>query len=112
MPRRSILSAAERENLLALAESKDELIRHYTLAESDLSIIRGIVGPRTGLGLPSNFATCVFPALSLVSMSSVPALAAFGGGATQGAGGKLGRIWSARADPAGTFGRITNRVWI
>jgi len=39
MPRRSILSAAERDNLLALPSDKEELIRHYTLAESDLSII-------------------------------------------------------------------------
>ena len=30
MPRRSILSAAERESLLALPDTKDELIRHYT----------------------------------------------------------------------------------
>jgi len=29
MPRRSILSAAERENLLALPDTNDELIRHY-----------------------------------------------------------------------------------
>ena len=31
MPRRSILSAAERESLLVLPDSKDDLIRHYTL---------------------------------------------------------------------------------
>ncbi|MFM4576675.1 DUF4158 domain-containing protein, partial [Klebsiella pneumoniae] len=37
MPRRSILSAAERESLLALPDTKDELIRHYTFSESDLS---------------------------------------------------------------------------
>ncbi|CZV60416.1 DUF4158 domain-containing protein [Citrobacter freundii] len=36
MPRRSILSAAERESLLALPDTKDELIRHYTFSESDL----------------------------------------------------------------------------
>ena len=40
MPRRSILSAAERESLLALPDTKDELIRHYTSSDSDLSIIR------------------------------------------------------------------------
>ncbi|HEJ1345906.1 TPA: DUF4158 domain-containing protein [Pseudomonas aeruginosa] len=37
MPRRSILSAAERESLLALPDTKDELIRHYTFSETDLS---------------------------------------------------------------------------
>jgi len=40
MPRRSILSAAERDSLLALPATQDELIRHYTLSETDLSIIR------------------------------------------------------------------------
>ena len=38
MPRRSILSAAERESLLALPDSKDDLIRHYTFNDTDLSI--------------------------------------------------------------------------
>ena len=42
MPRRSILSAAERESLLALPDTKDELIRHYTFSETDLSIIRPV----------------------------------------------------------------------
>ena len=45
MPRRSILSAAERESLLALPDTKDELIRHYTFSETDLSIIRQRRGP-------------------------------------------------------------------
>jgi Domain of unknown function (DUF4158) len=40
MPRRSILSASERENLLALPDNKDDLIRHYTFSDTDLSIIR------------------------------------------------------------------------
>jgi hypothetical protein len=40
MPRRSILSAAERESLLALPDTQDELIRHYTFSEPDLSLIR------------------------------------------------------------------------
>ena len=40
MPRRSILSAAERESLLVLPDTKDDLIRHYTFSDTDLSIIR------------------------------------------------------------------------
>lgn len=36
IPRRSILSAIERDTLLALPESQDDLIRY----ESDLSLIR------------------------------------------------------------------------
>lgn len=49
MPRRSILSAAERESLLALPDTKDELIRHYTFSESDLSIKRRDNGKTTWL---------------------------------------------------------------
>jgi hypothetical protein len=44
-PRRLILSAAERESLLALPDNRDDLIRRYTLSESDLSIIRQRRGP-------------------------------------------------------------------
>ena len=40
MPRRSILSATERESLLALPDAKDELIRLYTFNDADLSRIR------------------------------------------------------------------------
>ena len=50
MPRRSILSAAERESLLALPDTKDDLIRHYAFSESDLSIIRQRRGPANRLG--------------------------------------------------------------
>jgi len=50
MPRRSILSAAERDSLLAMPDTKDELIRHYTFNETDLSIIRRHRGPANRLG--------------------------------------------------------------
>lgn len=36
MPRRSLLSETERDTLLALPESQDELILHYTFTESDV----------------------------------------------------------------------------
>ncbi|MFK8078977.1 MAG: DUF4158 domain-containing protein [Granulosicoccus sp.] len=39
MPRRSMLTAADRKNLLALPESDDELIRHYTFSETDRALI-------------------------------------------------------------------------
>ena len=32
MPRRSVLSAAERENLLALSDTKDDLIQYCSLS--------------------------------------------------------------------------------
>lgn len=50
MPRRSILSANERESLLALPDAKDDLIRYYTLSDTDLSIIRQRRGPANRLG--------------------------------------------------------------
>lgn len=39
MPRRSILSVAERDSLLALPATQDELIRHYTLSETGVAPI-------------------------------------------------------------------------
>lgn len=39
MPRRSILSAAEREGLLAIPQARDELIRLYAFSDSDLAVI-------------------------------------------------------------------------
>jgi hypothetical protein len=69
MPRRSILSAAERESLLALPDTKDELIRHYTFSESDLSIIRQRRARPIGWASRCSSATCAFPASSLALMS-------------------------------------------
>ncbi len=61
MPRRSILSAAERESLLALPDAKEELIRHYSFTESDLSIIRQRRGPANRLGFAVQLCYLRFP---------------------------------------------------
>ena len=50
MPRRSILSASEKESLIAIPETDEELIRYYTLSEADLSIIRQHRGSANRLG--------------------------------------------------------------
>ena len=50
MPRRSILSAVERERRLAPPDDPNDLIRYYTLSESDLSIIRQRRGAVNRLG--------------------------------------------------------------
>lgn len=55
MPRRSILSAAERESLLALPDSKDDLIRHYTFNDTDLSIIRQRRANRLGFAVQLSY---------------------------------------------------------
>lgn len=40
MPRRSVLSASERDSLLAPPEDESELIRYYTFSETDHALIR------------------------------------------------------------------------
>jgi len=61
MPRRSILSATERESLLALPDAKDELIRHYTFNETDLSVIRHRRGAANRLGFAVQLCYLRFP---------------------------------------------------
>ena len=51
MPRRSILSAAERASLLLPPDTEDELIRHYAFGETDLSLIRQRRGDANRLGV-------------------------------------------------------------
>ena len=65
MPRRSILSAAERESLLALPDAKDDLIRHYTFSDTDLSIIRQRRGPANRLGFAVQLCYLRFPGMIL-----------------------------------------------
>ncbi|MEO6920069.1 MAG: Tn3 family transposase [Collimonas sp.] len=65
MPRRSIFSAAERDSLLALPEAKDELIRHYTLSETDLSIIGQHRGSENRLGFAVQLCYLRFPGIVL-----------------------------------------------
>ena len=70
MPRRSILSAAERESLLALPDTKDDLIRHYTLSDTDLSFIRQRRGPANRLGFAVQLCYLRFPGTAMASMRS------------------------------------------
>ena len=65
MPRRSILSATERDSLLALPDAKDELIRHYTFNESDLSVIRQHRCAANRLGFAVQLCYLRFPAIFL-----------------------------------------------
>ncbi len=65
MPRRSILSAAEREGLFALPDTQDELIRHYTSSDADLSIIRQRRGAANRLGFAVQLCYLRFPGIVL-----------------------------------------------
>ena len=65
MPRRSILTATERENLLGWPESQAELIRHYTLSATDLAIIRQHRGAASRLGYAVQLCSMRFPGVAL-----------------------------------------------
>ena len=73
MPRRSILSAAERESLLAFPDTEDLLIRHYTLGENDLSIIRQRRGDHNRLGFAVQLCCLRYPGCVLPTDAEPPA---------------------------------------
>lgn len=72
MPRRSILSTAERASLLALADTEDELIRHYTFSELDLSLIRQRRGEANHLGVAVQLCFLRFPGHGLPPDATAP----------------------------------------
>ena len=65
MPRRSVLTPAERAALFAIAEHDDELIRRYTLSELDLSVIRQRRGASNRLGFAVQLCYLRFPGVVL-----------------------------------------------
>lgn len=65
MPRRSILSATDRDNLLAMPDAQDELIRHYTFSEADLAIIRQRRGSANRLGFAVQLCYMRYPSVAL-----------------------------------------------
>ena len=65
MPRRLILSATERDTLLALPESQDDLIRYYTFNDSDLSLIRQRRGDANRLGFSVQLCLLRYPGYAL-----------------------------------------------
>ena len=78
MPRRSTLSAAEREQLLALPETSEEFIRHYTFSEADLSLIHQHRGAANRLGFAVQLCYLRFPGVVLgLDQLPAPSLLAF-----------------------------------
>jgi len=65
MPRRSILSATERDSLLALPENQDDLIQHYSFTEFDLSLIRQRRGDANRLGFAVQLCLLRYPGYAL-----------------------------------------------
>ena len=65
MPRRSVFSASERDSLLVIPNTQDELIRYYTLSELDLSIIRQHRGAENRLGFAVQLCYMRYPGVML-----------------------------------------------
>ncbi len=74
MPRRSILSAAERTSLLRLPDTEEELIRHYTFSEADLSLIRHRRSDANRLGVAVQLCLLRFPGQGLVPDAILPSI--------------------------------------
>ncbi len=74
MPRRSILSASERDILLAVPNSEDDLIRHYSLSDADLSLIRQRRGDANRLGFAAQLCLLRYPGHVLSVDTPVPSL--------------------------------------
>ncbi len=72
MPRRLILSATERDTLLALPESRDDLIRYYTFNDSDLSLILQRRGDANRLGFAVQLCLLRYPGYALGTDSELP----------------------------------------
>ncbi len=74
MPRRTILSATERTNLLVLPESQEDLIRYYTFNESDMALIRQRRGDANRIGFAVQLALLRYPGFALGSEMQLPTL--------------------------------------
>ena len=73
MPRRSILSASERDSLLALPDTQNELIRRYTFNDNDLALIRQRRGDANRLGFAVQMSLLRYPGQGLAVDGAVPA---------------------------------------
>jgi TnpA family transposase len=73
VPRRSLLSAADRESLLALPDATGDLIRQYTLNEHDRSLIRQRRGDANRLGFAVQLCLLRYPGNGLPVDAAVPA---------------------------------------
>ncbi|CAG9187699.1 hypothetical protein LMG23994_07144 [Cupriavidus pinatubonensis] len=72
MPRRTVLSTIERESLLAFPDSQDELIRRYTLNESDLALVLQRRGAANQLGFAVQLCYMRHPGIMLAAGEEPP----------------------------------------
>ncbi len=73
MPRRSLLTPAERASLLAFPTDDDELIRNYTFSEFDLASIRHRRGNHNRLGFAVQLCYLRYPGFALPTQGGPPA---------------------------------------
>lgn len=72
MPRRSLLTPAERAGLLAFPSTDEEFIRHYTFSEADLSVIRQHRGNHNRLGFAVQLCYLRYPGIALPTDADPP----------------------------------------
>ena len=107
MPRRSLLTPAERASLLAFPTTDDELIRHYTFSEFDLASIRQRRGNHNRLGFAVQLCYLRYPGLALPTQGEPPApLLAFIGRHVAHRAGQLAAVRKASGNPPGAPGGI------
>ena len=72
MPRREILSPAQREASLVIPVDRAGLIEHYALGEQDISLIRQRRGDHNRLGIAVQLALLRFPGTALQADETPP----------------------------------------
>jgi TnpA family transposase len=73
MPRRRLLTVAERASLLAFPATDDERIRHYAFSEPDLSVIRQRRGQHNRFGFAVQLCYLRYPGIALPTDAAPPA---------------------------------------
>lgn len=74
MPRRSLLSETERAGLLILPASQDDLVRQYSLTDTDMALIRQRRGAANRLGFAVQLCLLRYPGYALASDTKLPDL--------------------------------------
>jgi TnpA family transposase len=72
MPRRSVLTPTERAGLFAFPSTRDEVIRHYTFSEPDLSMISQRRGDHNRLGFAVQLCYLRYPGFALPTDAEPP----------------------------------------
>jgi TnpA family transposase len=65
VPRRAVLSAADRSSLFTIPTDEGELVRHYTFDEQDLALIQQRRGGHNRLGFAAHLCYLRFPGYAL-----------------------------------------------